>query len=92
MAHVNGLGEKPQIEDLIGAVRIMLNAYRDNEIQRLFIVNNEFVNTMTQKPTIVQMLPLPPRMMKELAISGITSMSRMPNPCWTQCRFVTSKA
>ncbi|MBT8074464.1 MAG: F0F1 ATP synthase subunit gamma, partial [Xanthomonadales bacterium] len=36
---VNGLGENPQIEDLIGAVRIMLNAYRDNEIQRLFIVN-----------------------------------------------------
>jgi F-type H+-transporting ATPase subunit gamma len=57
---VSGLGEKPQIEDLIGAVRIMLNAYRDNEIQRLFIVTNEFVNTMTQRPTIVQMLPLPP--------------------------------
>jgi len=60
MGHVAGLGEKPQIEDLIGAVRIMLEAYRDNEIQRLFIVANEFVNTMTQKPTIVQMLPLPP--------------------------------
>jgi F-type H+-transporting ATPase subunit gamma len=57
---VSGLGESPQIEDLIGAVRIMLNAYRDNEIQRLFIVNNEFINTMTQKPVIEQMLPLPP--------------------------------
>lgn len=60
MGHVAGLGETPQIEDLIGAVRIMLEAYRDNEIQRLYIVANEFVNTMTQKPTIVQMLPLPP--------------------------------
>ena len=60
MGHVTGLGEQPQIEDLIGAVRIMLNAYRDNEIQRLFIVTNEFVNTMTQKPIIYQMLPLPP--------------------------------
>jgi F-type H+-transporting ATPase subunit gamma len=57
---VAGLGETPQIEDLIGAVRIMLEAYRDNEIQRLYIVANEFVNTMTQKPTILQMLPLPP--------------------------------
>ncbi len=46
------MGEKPQIEDLIGAVRIMLEAYRDNKIQRLFIVSNEFVNTMTQNPTV----------------------------------------
>jgi F-type H+-transporting ATPase subunit gamma len=60
MGHVAGLGETPQIEDLIGAVRIMLEAYRDNGIQRLFIVSNEFVNTMTQKPVIFQMLPLEP--------------------------------
>jgi F-type H+-transporting ATPase subunit gamma len=60
MGHVSGLGEKPQIEDLIGAIRIMIEAYRDNGVQRLYIVANEFVNTMTQKPTIWQMLPLPP--------------------------------
>ena len=60
VGHVSGLGEKPQIEDLIGPIRIMLNAYRDNEVQRLYVVANEFVNTMTQKPVIVQMLPLPP--------------------------------
>ena len=60
VGHVKGLGETPQIEDLIGAVRIMLEAYRDNEIQRLYIVSNEFVNTMIQNPVIVQMLPLPP--------------------------------
>ena len=60
MGSVSGLGESPKIEDLIGAVRIMVEAYRDNGIQRLYIVANEFVNTMTQNPTIVQMLPLPP--------------------------------
>jgi len=60
MGHVSGLGESPQIEDLIGAVRIMLEAYRDNEIQRLYVVANQFVNTMTQNPTVLQMLPLPP--------------------------------
>jgi F-type H+-transporting ATPase subunit gamma len=60
MGHISGLGETPQIEDLIGAIRIMVEAYRDNDIQRLYIVTNEFVNTMTQKPSIVQMLPLPP--------------------------------
>ncbi len=60
MGHVSGLGESPKIEDLIGAIRIMVEAYRDNGIQRLYIVNNLFVNTMTQEPTIAQMLPLPP--------------------------------
>ncbi len=60
MGHVSGLGESPKIEDLIGAIRIMVEAYRDNGIQRLYIVTNLFVNTMTQDPTIVQMLPLPP--------------------------------
>ena len=60
LGSVTGLGEQPQIEALIGAVRIMLEAYRDNEIQRLYIVSNEFINTMTQNPVIQQMLPLPP--------------------------------
>jgi len=60
MGSISGLGESPKIEDLIGAVRIMVEAYRDNGIQRLYIVANQFVNTMTQDPIIVQMLPLPP--------------------------------
>ncbi|MCJ7815928.1 MAG: F0F1 ATP synthase subunit gamma, partial [Xanthomonadales bacterium] len=60
MGHISGLGEKPQIDDLIGAVRIMVEAYRDNHIQRLYIVTNVFINTMSQQPSIFQMLPLPP--------------------------------
>jgi F-type H+-transporting ATPase subunit gamma len=36
----------------------MLDAYRDGTIDRLFIVNAEFVNTMTQKPTVTQLLPV----------------------------------
>ena len=92
MGHVSGLGEKPQIEDLIGAVRIMLEAYRDNEIQRLYIVANEFVNTMTQNPVIEQMLPLPPTMMKKSGTSGTTSTSRMPRHCWMRYLCVISKA
>ncbi len=59
-AHASGLGEKPQIEDLIGAVKIMLDAYRDNEIDRVYLVYNDFINTMVQKPLIEQLLPLPP--------------------------------
>ncbi len=59
-AHASGLGEKPQIEDLIGAIKIMLDAYRDNEIDRVYLVYNDFINTMVQKPLIEQLLPLPP--------------------------------
>ena len=59
-AHASDLGEKPQIEDLIGAVKVMLDAYREGTLDRLYIVYNDFVNTMTQQPTIEQLLPLPP--------------------------------
>jgi F-type H+-transporting ATPase subunit gamma len=59
-AHASDLGEKPQIEDLIGAVKVMLDAYREGTLDRLYIVYNDFVNTMTQQPTLEQLLPLPP--------------------------------
>ena len=58
-AQVSGLGDSPSVTDLIGSVKTMLNAYDNGEIDRLFIVYNKFVNTMTQKPTIDQLLPLP---------------------------------
>src|SRR5665213_13159 len=44
---VSGLGDRPLIKDLIGAVKVMLDAYRDGKIDRLFLVNAQFVNTMT---------------------------------------------
>lgn len=52
------IGEEPALEDLIGGVKTMLDAYEDGKIDRLFIVSNEFVNTMTQHPTVAQVLPL----------------------------------
>jgi F-type H+-transporting ATPase subunit gamma len=58
LANVSGLGDKPHVKDLIGAVKVMLDAYRDAKIDRLFLVNARFVNTMTQKPHIEQLLPL----------------------------------
>jgi len=57
LASVTGLGDKPHVKDLLGSVKVMLDAYRDGSIDRLFIVNAEFVNTMTQKPTVTQLLP-----------------------------------
>jgi len=59
VSQVSGLGDNPSLTDLVGSVKVMLDAYDNGEIDRLFIVYNKFVNTMTQKPTIDQLLPLP---------------------------------
>jgi F-type H+-transporting ATPase subunit gamma len=55
---VRDLGETPTVAQLIGGVKTMLNAYEKGTIDRLFIVSNHFVNTMTQQPTVEQLLPL----------------------------------
>jgi F-type H+-transporting ATPase subunit gamma len=60
LANVSGLGDKPHVNDLIGTVKVMLDAYRDGSIDRLFLVHAEFVNTMTQKPRVDQLLPVEP--------------------------------
>ncbi len=52
------LGDKPSVNDLIGSIKIMLNAYSEGKIDRLFLVNNKFVNTMSQTPTITTLLPV----------------------------------
>jgi F-type H+-transporting ATPase subunit gamma len=52
------LGDAPKIEDLIGSVKVMLDAYDAGEIDRVYLANNVFVNTMTQAPAIEQLLPV----------------------------------
>ena len=58
VASMRGIGEAPQVEDVIGAVKVMLDKFASGEIDRLFIVGNNFVNTMTQTPVVAQLLPL----------------------------------
>jgi len=58
-SQVSGLGDNPSVTDLIGSVKVMLTAYDNGEIDKLYVVYNKFVNTMTQQPTIDQLLPLP---------------------------------
>ena len=58
LASVTGLGDKPHVKDLLGSVKVMLDAYKDGTIDRLFIINAQFVNTMTQKPAVTQLLPV----------------------------------
>lgn len=59
LAAASGLGEKPQIEALIGSIKTMLQAYREKKVDLVYLVHNEFINTMTQKPVLKQLLPLP---------------------------------
>ena len=60
LANTQGLGDQPHIKDLIGTVKVMLDAYRDGKIDRLLLVYSRFVNTMTQKPDVIQLLPVEP--------------------------------
>lgn len=58
VAAISQLGEEPSINDLIGSVKVMLDAYLNGRIDRLSVVSNKFVNTMVQKPTVEQLVPL----------------------------------
>jgi F-type H+-transporting ATPase subunit gamma len=66
LANVSGLGDRPHIKDLIGTVKVMLDAYTDGKIDRVFMVNAKFVNTMTQQPVVEQLLPVVPVDNKDL--------------------------
>ncbi len=57
-SQVANLGDAPHINDIVGAVKVMLDAYDNGEIDRLFVVHNNFVNTMTQDPQVSQLLPV----------------------------------
>lgn len=59
-AATQDLGEKPRLNDLIGVMKVVLDEYRDGDIDRMFVCYNQFINTMTQRATFDQLLPLPP--------------------------------
>jgi F-type H+-transporting ATPase subunit gamma len=56
---VGHLGEQPQLEQLVGVIKVMLDSYEAGGLDRVFLCYNDFVNTMVQKPTQDQLLPLP---------------------------------
>ncbi len=60
VGHIGHLGDAPKITDLIGTVKIMLDAYNEGRIDRLYLVHNDFVSTMTQAPRTLQLLPIQP--------------------------------
>ena len=60
IAAATNLGEEPLVENLVGAIKIMLDEYTEGKIDQLFIVHNNFINTMSQKPEIKTLLPIDP--------------------------------
>lgn len=66
MSQAAQLGDIPHIEDLIGTVKVMLDAYAAGEIDSIYIAYNRFVNTMTQNPSIEKLVPIASELNKEL--------------------------
>ena len=58
IAEASQIGDKPSIDSLIGSVKVMLDAFTEGKIDALYLVSNEFVNTMTQQATVQQLLPV----------------------------------
>ncbi|MEX1056340.1 MAG: ATP synthase F1 subunit gamma, partial [Natronospirillum sp.] len=58
VASARDLGEAPTVSSLIGSVKVMLDAFSEGKIDKLYVVSNQFVNTMTQTPEVHQLLPL----------------------------------
>ncbi|MBV6777273.1 F0F1 ATP synthase subunit gamma [Xanthomonas euvesicatoria] len=56
---VTHLGDSPQVEQLIGVIKVMIDAFIEGKVDRVYLVYNRFVNTMTQKASFDQLLPLP---------------------------------
>lgn len=58
VGQLDKLGDIPHVNDIVGIVKLMLDRFTSGQIDELYVANNEFVNTMTQKPVVEQMLPV----------------------------------
>ncbi|MFT4653743.1 MAG: F-type H+-transporting ATPase subunit gamma [Kangiellaceae bacterium] len=65
MAAESGLGDKPKLSTVVGTVKVMLDAYESGKLDKIYLVNNRFINTMSQEPVVNQLLPLPKSMEEE---------------------------
>ena len=78
VATVNNLGDAPASKDLIGITTAMLDLFQEGKIDELHVFANEFVNTMTQKPGGIQVLPvIPGTLQKQVGIESLTEESNL---------------
>ena len=78
VATVNGLGDTPASKDLIGITTAMLDLFQEGKIDELHVFANEFVNTMTQKPNGIQVLPvIPGTLQRQIGVESLTEGSNL---------------
>ena len=58
LATASGLGDKPTLDSVFGTIKVVTDAFRNGEVDRVYVVDANFVNTMTQRPTVQQLLPI----------------------------------
>lgn len=58
VAHVSHLGDSPRFEDVLGPVKVMADAFAEGRVDAIYLVYNEFINTMSQKPKIERLVPV----------------------------------
>jgi F-type H+-transporting ATPase subunit gamma len=58
VSHICQLGDRPQLNELVGTIKVFLDAYKEGKLDAIYIAHNRFVSTMTQDPVIEQLLPL----------------------------------
>lgn len=79
-SQVTGLGDNPEMERIVGMVNEMIEAYRNGEVDAVYVAYNRFENTMSQKPVIAQLLPLPKLEDDELETKGTWDYLYEPSP------------
>ncbi len=60
LAATQNIGESPEVANLIGSIKVMLDAFEEGKVDKIYLANNVFVNTMSQEPTVRQLVPLDP--------------------------------
>ncbi len=60
VAEKSGMGDKPELSELVGSIKVMLDAYEEGRIDRLFLVENQFISSLTQTPRVQQLIPIVP--------------------------------
>ena len=66
LAQATHLGDAPSVANLIGAIKVMLDAYSNHQIDALYLCSNDFINTMKQEPTVQRLLPIVPSLDENL--------------------------
>ena len=64
-AQATRLGDKPNLEDIVGVIKVMLDEFAEGKVDEVHLLYNEFVNTMTQKPRLIKLLPVSPEEISE---------------------------